>query len=100
MPVIFHVTTSSEWDAAKPSGHYSSPSLQDEGFIHCSASEAQVQGVLKRYFSGRDNLVKLVIDTDLLENRFIYEWSPSTQDTFPHIYGPINVTAVISVEPI
>ncbi len=95
MPVIYHVTTTAEWEAAQQKGAYTTPSLQDEGFIHCSADDAQVQGVLQRYFAGKTNLLKLVIDTNKLSSRFIYEWSPSTADTFPHVYGPINLNAVI-----
>ena len=95
MPIIYHVTTAAEWQVAKEKGSYTTPSLQAEGFIHCSADDAQVAGVLQRYFAGKTDLVKLVIDTDKLNSRYIYEWSPSTADTFPHIYGPINTGAVI-----
>jgi uncharacterized protein (DUF952 family) len=99
MPTIYHVTTQPEWDAAVKQGAYESASLKEEGFIHCS-QEAQVSGVLERYFAGKTNLVKLVIDTDKLTSRWVYEWSPSTADTFPHVYGPINTSAVTSVEKI
>jgi uncharacterized protein (DUF952 family) len=100
MPIIYHVTTRDEWEAAEKKGVYTTPSLQEEGFIHCSASAEQVEGVLQRYFSGKTGLVKLVIDTDKLESRFIYDWSPSTHDTFPHIYGPLNLQAVTALEPL
>jgi uncharacterized protein (DUF952 family) len=100
MPVIYHVTTAAEWQSAKEAGAYTTPSLQAEGFIHCSANDAQVAGVVKRYFAGKTNLVKLDIDTAKLSSRFIYEWSPSTADTFPHVYGPINLDAVIKTENI
>jgi uncharacterized protein (DUF952 family) len=53
--------------------------------------------VLERYFAGKTDLVKLVIDTDKLTSRFVFEWSPSTEDTFPHVYGTINVDAVVDV---
>lgn len=96
MAIIYHVTTQAEWDAAAVTGLYEAAALKDEGFIHCSQEE-QVSGVLERYFTGKTNLVKLVIETDKLTSRLIYEWSPSTADTFPHIYGPINVDAVQEV---
>jgi len=96
MPVIYHITTSSEWSAAKQKGFYEHPSLASEGFIHCSQEE-QVTGVLERYFAGKADLVKLTIDTDKLTSKFVFDWSPSTQDTFPHIYGPINIDAVTAV---
>jgi uncharacterized protein (DUF952 family) len=70
--------------------------LKAEGFIHCS-QEQQVAGVLERYFAGRTDLVKLVIDTDKLSSKYVFDWSPSAQDTFPHVYGPINADAVIDV---
>lgn len=99
MPVIYHVTTKDDWKAAQEKGFYEHPSLKDEGFIHCS-QEQQVAGVLERYFSGKTGLVKLVIDTDKLTSKYIYDWSPSTEDTFPHIYGPINMDAVTDVVPL
>lgn len=94
MPIIFHVTTAADWDAAKQKGFYEHPSLAAEGFIHCS-QDHQVAGVLERYFAGQTNLIKLVIDTDKLTSKFVFDWSPSTQDTFPHVYGTINIDAVI-----
>jgi uncharacterized protein (DUF952 family) len=99
MAIIYHITTESEWEAARTNGLYVSPSLAEEGFIHCSQAE-QIAGVLERYFTGKTNLVKLSIDTDKLSSRLIYEWSPSIADTFPHIYGPININAVLMVENI
>ncbi len=99
MPIIYHLTTKLEWDKAKADGFYESPSLADEGFIHCS-HENQIAGVMERYFSGKKDLVKLVIDTDKLTSKFVFEWSPSIQDTFPHVYGAINAEAVIEVVPI
>ena len=99
MPIIYHVTTEAEWKAAEEKGVYEAASLKAEGFIHCS-EEHQVAGVLERYFAGQTGLVKLVIDTNKLTSRYVQEWSPSTQDTFPHIYGPINVDAVIGVQEI
>jgi uncharacterized protein (DUF952 family) len=96
MPVIYHVTTAADWEAAKQKGYYEHPSLFAEGFIHCS-QEHQVPGVLERYFNGQSGLLKLVIDTDKLTSKHVFDWSPSTADTFPHVYGPVNIDAVIDV---
>jgi uncharacterized protein (DUF952 family) len=96
MPIIYHVTTGEEWNTAKQKGFYESASLKQEGFIHCS-QEDQVAAVLERYFAGKKGLVKLVIDTDKLTCKYVFEWSPSTKDTFPHVYGPVNMEAVVSV---
>jgi uncharacterized protein (DUF952 family) len=96
MPIIYHVTEASAWNDAKQKGYYEASSLKTEGFIHCSEAH-QVAGVLGRYFADKTGLVKLVIDTTKLKSRYIQEWSPSTRDTFPHVYGPINLDAVIDV---
>jgi uncharacterized protein (DUF952 family) len=98
MSTIYHLTTAPEWQQAKLKGHYESSSLAEEGFIHCS-EERQIPGVLERYFSGKKDLVKLVIETTLLTSPLYYDWSPSIEDTFPHVYGPINLDAVVAVEP-
>ena len=96
MPLIYHVTTPADWNQALQQGYYQSPSLALEGFIHCSQAH-QVAGVLERYFNGQPGLVKLVIDTDKLSSKLIMEWSPSTADTFPHVYGPINLDSVVEI---
>jgi len=96
MPIIYHVTTVAEWKAAQEKGFYEAPSLVTEGFIHCS-QDHQVAAVLERYFTGKTNLVKLTIDTGKLTSKFVFDWSPSTADTFPHVYGTINPDAVIDV---
>jgi len=97
MPVIYHVATANAWAEAQQKGFYIHPSLLDEGFIHCS-QEHQVAGVLQRYFAGQTNLLKLVIDTDKLTSKYVFDWSPSAADTFPHVYGPVNLDAVVNVE--
>ena len=97
MAIIFHITTDAEWSVANETGYYETSSLKDEGFIHCCLEE-QMQGVLDRYFKGKKNLLKLQIETDLLTSPFYYEWSPSLGQTFPHIYGIINLDAVKNVQ--
>jgi uncharacterized protein (DUF952 family) len=99
MANIYHVTTSEEWKQAQGAGEYSAASLATEGFIHCSLDH-QVAGVLERYFKDKSNLVKLVIETSILKNHYVLEWSPSVNEQFPHIYGPINIDAVIEVIPL
>lgn len=97
--IIYHVTTANEWELAKQEGEYIAPSLAFEGFIHCSVKQ-QVQGVLERYYAGITDLVLLVIDTALVTAPLKYELAPSVNEEFPHIFGPINLDAVIAVEAI
>ncbi len=93
--IIYHITTKSAWQDAQAKGYYAAESLAKEGFIHLS-TEAQVQGVLERYYEGQTNLVKLVVDTDKLVNELKFELAPSVNEAFPHVYGTINLDAIIS----
>lgn len=99
MSIIYHITTRQEWQKAEQLGHYESSSLAEEGFIHCS-EERQLSGVLERYYSGKTDLLKLSIETSKLTSPLYYDWSPSIEDTFPHIYGPVNLDAVLTTEVI
>jgi len=97
--IIYHITTKAEWAEANNIGFYEAPSLAVEGFIHCS-DEQQVAGVLSRYFKDKGPLVKLTIDCSKLHTRFQYDFSPSINEAFPHIYGRLNLDAVIAEEEI
>ena len=97
--IIYHITSIPEWEEAKQKGFYEAPSLHTEGFIHCSEAD-QVKGVLERYYAGKNNLLKLVIDTEKLSAPLKYELAPSVNENFPHIYGPINLDAVVQVETV
>jgi uncharacterized protein (DUF952 family) len=96
---IYHITARKQWKAALSKGYYDAPSLATEGFIHCS-EENQVAGVLDRYYKGVQDLIKLSIDPSLLTAPLKYELSPSVNESFPHVYGPINLEAVIEIAQI
>ena len=97
MPLIYHITSREAWEQAQVKGLYDTPSLKEEGFIHCCEA-AQVEHIKSKYYANTTDLVKLVIDTDKLKSQLVFEWSPSLEETFPHIYGPIDMDAVIAVE--
>lgn len=53
--------------------------------------------ILRLYYQGASDVIALRIDTSRLESMLVYEWSPSLAQTFPHVYGPINVDSVTEV---
>lgn len=97
--MIYHVTTTAAWQQALADGYYQAPSLLTEGFIHLS-QQGQVAGVLERYYQGQENLVLLHVDEDKLEAELKYELAPSVNELFPHLFGALNVDAVIKAEPL
>lgn len=97
MTLIYHITSTQQWTEAQAKGFYEAPSLHTEGFIHCSKKH-QVDGVLKRYYTGKTDLVKLIIDADKLTSLLQYDMASSVNEIFPHVHGPINLDAVTCTE--
>ncbi len=97
--MIYHVTKKDDWQTALQNGSYEAASLHTEGFIHTSSKE-QVAGVLERYYKDVNNLVLLHIDEHKLSAPLKYELAASVNEMFPHIFGPINIDAVIKTEAI
>jgi len=95
--MIYHVVTEANWQNALKQGFYEAESLADERFIHTSKAE-QVAGVLNRYYKDQSNLLLLHIDEEKLTAPLKYELAPSVNEEFPHIYGRLNIDAVIKVE--
>jgi len=95
--MIFHITDQSAWQAAQVEGAYRAPSLETEGFIHFS-TESQVAATANRFYKGKTGLVLLTIDPNRLAAELRYEDTRS-HGTFPHLYGPLNVDAVVDVKP-
>lgn len=92
---IFHITGKNTWKAAKNSPEYLGDTLSTDGFIHCCTFE-QIEGVIKKWFEGKENLVLLELDTGALLAPLKYENLEGGEELFPHIYGPINTNAVIT----
>jgi uncharacterized protein (DUF952 family) len=101
MSMIYHITSSKEWRQAQQRGDYRTESLETEGFIH-SSTKPQVLPVANELFKERGNLLLLVIDPARLTSELKWE-APDGKpppgvpegDPFPHIYGPINLDAVV-----
>lgn len=103
--VILHLTPLADWQAALSAGEYRPASLAAEGFIHCSTPQ-QIERVANAFYAGRRGLVLLVIDPARLAAELRWEPpappAPSAEPTpsgerFPHLYGPLNLDAVLSV---
>lgn len=101
--MILHITTYKEWENAKLKGEYSAPSLLTEGFIHCSTLKQTVD-TANIFFKGQDGLALLCIDESKLKSRCKYEdpagggrHDPTVGKLFPHIYGSVNLSAVVKV---
>jgi uncharacterized protein (DUF952 family) len=91
---LVHLCRREDWQAAFASGEYRAGSLTSEGFIHCSRPD-QILQVANRYYQGLRDLVLLWIDPDQVQPEI--RWEAVGEESFPHIYGPLNLSAVVSV---
>ena len=100
---LYHLALAPEWERARHAGSYDRStidrSLAEEGFIHCSFAE-QVQATADRFYRGRDDVVLLRIDPHRLDAPVREEVAPGTGQAFPHVYGPIDVVAVVAADPV
>lgn len=99
--MIFHIALPEDWAAAQKTGEYRvstrGVSLDEEGFIHAGEDLEQVEFVRSLAYNDVDELVLLVIDEAKLGVPVKREAVPQVGRIFPHIYGPVPVSAVVEV---
>jgi uncharacterized protein (DUF952 family) len=96
---IYKICDRSSWEQARVGGRYfgSSDDTRD-GFIHMSAPD-QVAGTLLRHFADQNDLLLIGVDVSQLDEAL--RWEPSRSGAlFPHLYQPLDFTAVISEVPL
>ena len=102
--MIYHLTSRQAWREAQQRGEYRAESLESEGFIHCS-TQMQILPVAEKFYKGQQGILLLEIDPSLLTSELRWE-APSggapppgvpEGDLFPHIYGPVNLDAIVKV---
>jgi uncharacterized protein (DUF952 family) len=102
--MIYHITTERGWQIAREMGEYRAESLRSQGFIHCSTRE-QIPKVAGAFYKDTPNLVVLGIDVEKLSSPLQWEvpvplGAVEDEDVFPHVYGPIDLDAVVSIAPL
>jgi uncharacterized protein (DUF952 family) len=80
------------WPEIQKSGEYSPESLKTEKFIHC-ATPKQLGFIANKFF--KETRIVWVIDPNLVSSPIKYEQGING-DLYPHIYGPLNLNAIIA----
>jgi len=94
--VLHHAATRADWEA-RTETDYRPAGLATEGFVHCSTAE-QLPATLARHYRGRDDLVLLTLDVGALTSDLVWEDTSGRGEAYPHIFGPIPLSAVTVVE--
>ena len=102
MTIIYHIAETADWEQAQRDGQYTMSTrgrtLAEEGFIHASTA-TQVPLVADAFYRDAPDLVLLVIDTERVGSPIRYEQVPGQPDPYPHIYGPLNLDAILEARP-
>ena len=94
--LTYHLVPAAEWRGLTPGAVYQPASLAAEGFIHCTDGRERVVETANRYYRGDLRLYLLVtIDLDRVSSEWRYD---DAEQVFPHIYGPLDHDAVVTVE--
>ncbi len=95
---MLHLLPADDWRAARARGRHEPASLADEGFIHCTLGWEELVHVGNRYYRAdpRPYLV-LTLEPARLDAEWRFD-DPGRR--YPHVYGPLNLAAVVGVTPI
>lgn len=95
--VVFHIVDAESWREAKGQHEYVPERYDSEGFIHLSGL-GQVLRPANLLYRDRSDLLLLQVSVRALTSELRYEpGSHGEEELFPHLYGPLNVDAVVDV---
>ncbi len=99
MTRIYKILTRAAWDEAVAQGRFDGAAVDlADGYIHFSTA-AQAQETATRHFGGQKDLVLVAVDVACLGAGL--KWEPSRGgELFPHLYGPLPISAVRWVHPL
>ena len=92
---IYKLVDRTEWSQARAAGAYDGSALdRADGYIHMSTA-GQLAETARRHYAGQDGLVLVTVDPTVLGEGL--RWEPSRGgDLFPHLYGPLPMSAAVS----
>jgi uncharacterized protein (DUF952 family) len=97
--IIYKITPQAPWREAETHGRFTGAPIDvADGFIHFSTA-AQVKETAAKHFAGQTGLLLVAIDGTSLGAALKYEVSRGGA-LFPHLYGPLDLKAVLWVRPL
>ena len=97
--IIYKICPETLWREAEAVGRFDgAPVDRADGFIHFSTAEQSAE-TAARHFAGQDNLLLVAVDAAALGPALKYEVSRGGA-LFPHLYGPLPLSAVKWAKPL
>lgn len=99
MLLVYKITPEPVWRAAEAAGTFAgAPVDLADGFIHFSTG-GQARETAARHFAGQAGLLLVAVDAEALGPSLRWEASRGGA-LFPHLYGPLPMSAVRTVVPL
>jgi len=99
---LYHIAKNTDWSNAQKAGSYTIGSLHrsfaEDGYIHLSYA-TQVNIIADLLYSKTPDLLLLTIDPLKLAAKVVDEKADYPAEFFPHLYGPLNIDAVVDARP-
>lgn len=86
-----------DYEAAITQGYYKPSNFDEVGFIHASPAN-QLTRVANKYYLDKKDVRLLYVDPNLVQSEI--RWEPATGGLYPHIYGPLNLDAIVKLSRI
>lgn len=91
--IAYHLVPAEVWEHQRIAGSYQPEAFEADGFIHATNGLDLLLWVANEFYTAdlRPQTV-LILDVAKLSSPLRYD---DEQERFPHIYGPLNVDAVV-----
>ena len=95
--IAYHLVPAAAWEAAPTGEAFRPASLATEGFVHLTHEMADLVEVADAFYRGAPG-PHIVLTIAL--GRLTAPWRYDGDERYPHVYGPLDRTAVTEVRPI
>lgn len=96
--ITYHLAVRDEWESQKNNDEYLPGAFDADEFIHCTDGLDLLTEIANMFYtSSPEPRVVLVLDVSQIGSEVRYD---DAEQRFPHIYGPLNPSAVVAELPV
>ncbi|MGB3327946.1 MAG: DUF952 domain-containing protein [Thermomicrobiales bacterium] len=91
--ITYHLVPADVWAASSSADSYVPEAYDQDGFIHCTNGLDELVKVANMFYTADPRTFRtLVLDMKAIASEVRYD---DPNETYPHIYGPLNTSAVV-----
>ncbi|MGC4106072.1 MAG: DUF952 domain-containing protein [Thermomicrobiales bacterium] len=91
--ITYHLVPTDVWAERKDAAEYVPEAYEQDGFIHCTNGLDELVNVANMFYTNDPRtFMTLILQNDAITSELRYD---DPNETYPHIYGPLNTNAVI-----